>query len=270
MMAIPCSATMYSAAPTAMPRSLTAQAAAENYPVSRNKATAHSRAQPVALLKKDILRSQVVRQTGGSRAIVDRLYHAVQRKDESLQEKLLNPSMNRAGRKPYISRDESVMIKDRINYAAKHGLPMSVEDMESVMYEIASDGRKSFRTDTGLPSADAIRHWRAASKYITYRNIENKYAAKPQTENYEDVASFAKVLRDVRNDLPGIFRTLMDCGTLSRRRFHVNMGRERRCLVQQTRTTEGMHHVTPQRWISPSLLSSPFQPQDWRPLLFSL
>ena len=100
----------------------------------------------------------MVRQTGVSRGTVDRLYYSVQTKGESLQEKLLNPSMNRAGKNPVISRDEFVMIKDRIKYAAKHRFAMSVEDMKSVMYAIASDGRKTFRTDTGLPSADAIRH----------------------------------------------------------------------------------------------------------------
>ena len=148
----------------------------------------------------------MVRQTGVSRATVDRLYHAVRVKDESLQEKLLNPSMNQAGRKPVISRDESVMIKDHIKYAAKHGFATSVEDMTSVMYDIASDGRKPFRTDTGLPSADAIRHWRAVNRDITYRNVENKDAAKLHAEIYDHVASFPKVLRDVGNDFPGIFQ----------------------------------------------------------------
>ena len=44
MMAIPCPATIYSAAPTDVPRSLKAQAASERHRVSRHKATAHSRA----------------------------------------------------------------------------------------------------------------------------------------------------------------------------------------------------------------------------------
>ena len=187
-----------------------------------------------------------MRQTGVSRATVDRLYHAVRGKDESLQEKLVNPSRNRAGRKPVISRDESVMIKDRIKYAAKHGFAMSVEDMKSVMYGSASDGRKPFRTDTGLPSADSIRHCRAVNRDITYRNVENKDAAKLHAENYDHVASFAKVLRDVRNDFPGIFQNPYRLWNLDETAVSCEYGKKR-CLVQQTHTTEGTQHATPQR-----------------------
>ena len=164
----------------------------------------------------------MVRQTGVSRATVDRLYHAVQTKDELLQEKLLNPSMNWAGWKPVISTDESVMIRDRIKYAAKHWFAMSVKDMKNVMYEIAFDGQKTFRTDTALPSADDIRYCRAVNRYITYRNVKRKDAAKLQAEIYDHIAGFAKVLWDVGNGFPRIFRTLLDCGTVMRRRFNVN------------------------------------------------
>ncbi len=83
----------------------------------------------------------------------DRIYAAMRGDDGNLQ-KLLDPAKNRAGRLTFISKDESELIKHRIRFAASRGFAFDHATLKGVMAQIASDGRKGFKTATGAPSDD--------------------------------------------------------------------------------------------------------------------
>lgn len=74
------------------------------------------------------------------------------------------------------------------------------------MGQIAVDGRRGFRTESGLPCMQTLRHWRALNRDVTCRSAENKDITKLAAENYDHVASFSEALSNVEKDFSGIFK----------------------------------------------------------------
>ena len=74
------------------------------------------------------------------------------------------------------------------------------------MTQIPSDGRCGFQTESGSPSQETIRHWRAVNRDFTYRRSESKDVAKLAAENHSHVSSFSDALKNVAYANPGIFQ----------------------------------------------------------------
>ena len=107
------------------------------------------------------------------RATIDRTYRALKADDDLSLDGLLSREASRRGQRTDISQQESVLIKKRINFAAEKGFALSNGDVRKIMTDIASDGRAGFQVESGSPSQDTIRHWRAIKRDVTYRKAEN-------------------------------------------------------------------------------------------------
>lgn len=136
----------------------------------------------VALLSKVESPIAVARSTGAKRTTVRRLKREIECGDNEVLAKMLDPQINRAGLRTVLSLDKDALIKKRINYAATHGFSLDQLMLKRVMALITADGRKTFRSATGVQSNDDIRNYRAQNRDITFRKAENKTASKLHAE----------------------------------------------------------------------------------------
>ncbi len=96
-------------------------------------------------------------------------------------EKILNPSKVKGGAPTILTSQEEAMIVQRLIFEAKRGFAVDKDSLKSLMSQISSDGRPTFKT--GIPSDDAIRAFRASHREITFRNSENKDKGKFKGES---------------------------------------------------------------------------------------
>ena len=169
----------------------------------RDETSRKSREKALQLLKQ---RHQVRNVSSTCSLSIDtvvRIKKALTDKNNAYLGRLLNPASNRAGRKSVITPGEDALIKERMNFIASKGFAMDLPTIRIVMASIAADGRKRFKS--GIPSAAVIRSFRARNRDITFRNSENKENAKLKGENFEHVQTYARALRQVEREIPGIF-----------------------------------------------------------------
>ena len=144
----------------------------------RDAVMKEQRTKATSLLCDGKKRSAVVKITKVPREAIDRIYRALKADDDLTLDALLSPEASRRGRRTVISQKESELIKKRIKFAAEKGFALSNGDLRKIMTDIASDGRAGFQTESGSPSQDTIRHWRAINRDVTSRKAENKDIAK--------------------------------------------------------------------------------------------
>ena len=125
--------------------------------------------------------------TGVSKSVVGRLKLAHERNDEKLLKKILS-AVQKAGRKPVLSADEEEVLKREIKDASSRGFAIDIDKMRQIMFRIACDGRKGWKS--AIQSDDAIRSFRTRNRDITYRKSENKEYAKLRAETYEHIKTF--------------------------------------------------------------------------------
>ena len=118
---------------------------------------------------------------------------------------------NRAKHGSVILAEETELVKDLIRYAARRGFALQLATVRKVMADIARDGRDGIRTNSKMPSAAAVRTWRAQNRDITFRKAENKEFARLQAENLAHVNSFASALKQIGTELPRSFNALTWC-----------------------------------------------------------
>ncbi len=82
------------------------------------------------------------------------------------------PSTYKKGQSTVWTSEEEAMLTERLIYAGKRGFAAGKDTLKSLMSQIASDGRSSWKD--GVPSEDATRAFRARHREITFRNAENK------------------------------------------------------------------------------------------------
>ena len=91
------------------------QSAIEKSRRERDAIVKQKRERAVSLLRNGTKRSDVVKRTGVARTTIDRLYNALHQSDTKKLDALLSPELNRRGRRPVISPQESGLIeKDRL------------------------------------------------------------------------------------------------------------------------------------------------------------
>ena len=182
------------------------QSAIEKRRRERDAITKQKGERAISFLKSGTKRSDVLKQTGTSRATVDRLYHALYELDNKKLNALLSLEVSGRGRRTLISPQGSGMMKKRLVYAAEEGFAHSNSDVRNIMTQIASDGRCGFRIESGSLSPDTIRHWRAVDRDVTYRRSDSKDDTKLAAEIFEHVSSFSDALKTVAHANPGIFQ----------------------------------------------------------------
>ena len=156
--------------------------------------------------ERDVKVAEVVRQSGVSRGTSDRIKYALMN-DKAVLQQLLSPSRNRVGRRSVIRAEETELSEDRYRYAARRGFALQLDTVRKVVADIARDERDGFRTDSTLPSAAAVRTWRAQNMDIKFRKAENKAFAKLQAENFAHVNTFGSALKQVGTEHPEIFQS---------------------------------------------------------------
>ena len=89
------------------------QAAQVKQRAKRDGEEKNKRSKTVDLFERDVKVAKVVRQSGFSRRRADRIKYALMN-DKAMLQQLLNPSINRAGRRSVIRAEETELVKDRI------------------------------------------------------------------------------------------------------------------------------------------------------------
>eukprot|EP00171_Calliarthron_tuberculosum_P003170 IDg3170t1 len=171
----------------------------------RDKEEAERRSIAVQLLQDKKNVADAVRKSGISRTTGDRINAALKAGDEARLRQLLNPAGNRAGRRSVLTQDENEMLKDRITYTASRGFAFDAPILKKTMADIASDGRKGFRSESGTPSDDSLRYWRACNRDITFRTAENKRSASLIAERHEHVVTFKNAFQSIQEKHANIF-----------------------------------------------------------------
>lgn len=125
-------------------------------------------------------------------------------------------------KRPVISKDESVMIKDHIKYVTKHWFAMSIENMTNFMYElIPADGGTSAPTMYGLRMMlfDTIESFIGITLTGTLRtNTLRKFMQKFMTT----FPALRKCFEMSGMTSLEFFWSFTDCVNLMRLRCHVN------------------------------------------------
>ncbi len=93
--------------------------------------------------------------------------------DDVTLEKMLCPSTYKRGAS---KSEEEAMLTERLIYAGKRGFAVGKNTLKSLMSQIASDRRPSWKD--GVPSEDAIRAFGARHREITFKNAEKKDRSK--------------------------------------------------------------------------------------------
>ena len=119
--------------------------------------------------------------TGISKSVVGELKELLRVKDDDAISDTLHT--NGPGRKTVLSKEEERMIVNRLCFAAGRGFAVEHDGIKRIMARVALDGRRGWRNN--LPSADAVRTFRARHREITFRKAENKDAAKRKSESRE-------------------------------------------------------------------------------------
>ena len=91
---------------------------------------------------------------------------------------LLDPLHDSPDRRLFIRKDEEKLIRQRFSFAASHGFSLDVHAMRNIKAQIASNGRKGFKTEFRVPSDDATRPCRVRNRDVTYRTAGNKSVSK--------------------------------------------------------------------------------------------
>lgn len=86
------------------------------------------------------------------------------------------------------TKEECAMIKIRLITAAKSGFAVDQYTFKHVLYRIASDGRKGFKS--GLRNDVFLRIYRALNRGICFKRIENLDNAKPEAQSVDHVETF--------------------------------------------------------------------------------
>ncbi len=92
--------------------------------------------------------------------------------DDVTLENMLCSSSYKRGASTVLSSEEEAMLKERLIYAEKRGIPVGKDTWKSFMSQIPSDRRLSWKDR--VPSEDAIWAFRARHREITLKNAENK------------------------------------------------------------------------------------------------
>ncbi len=100
-------------------------------------------------------------------------------------EKMLCPSTYKRGASTVLTSEEEAMLTERLFYAGKRGFAVGKDTLKSLMSQIASDGRSSWKD--GVPSEGAIRAFRARHRETTFKNAEKKDRSKFRKESFDHV-----------------------------------------------------------------------------------
>ncbi len=111
-----------------------------------------------------------------SKTVVNRISMCFSRNNEEGLQKLINPSVHTRGAPTILTPEEETMIVERLSFAIKRGFAVGKDILVSIMAQIASDSRKTWKN--GVPCEDAVRAFRARHRELTFRNSENKDYAK--------------------------------------------------------------------------------------------
>ena len=143
------------------------------------------RERAISILKFGTKRSDVVKQIGISRTTVDRQY-TLRCMHQTTKTQRSFVTQGQPQRAKHCEKSSEVWSDNkRIVYAAEKGFALSNGDVRNIMKQIESNGRCGFRTESGSPSSDTIRHWREVNRDVTYRKSESKDVAKLAAENVE-------------------------------------------------------------------------------------
>ena len=92
------------------------------------------------------------------------------------------------GRESVLTAIEEKILSEQIICAASRGFSVNEDMIKTLMAKISSDGLPGWKN--GIPSADAIRFFRARHRELTYRNHEDKDNARLKGENYYHTETF--------------------------------------------------------------------------------
>lgn len=109
-----------------------------------------------------------------------------------------------------ISVVEEKLFVDRMKFASNRGFSFDVDDLRSIIFQIASDGRPTW--NNRVPCDDTLRSFRARHPELKLRTYERKDAANFATENATHLQSLSSVLKAVERRNPGIFAAPRDLG----------------------------------------------------------
>lgn len=101
-------------------------------------------------------------------------------KPEDLK-KLLNSVDSRAGTKFVMSRTETKLNNDNMEYAGTRDFAMDYRDLKSACQKIASDGR-SEAYKNGVPCEATLRRYRACTREVICTTGRKKHNAKLRWE----------------------------------------------------------------------------------------
>ncbi len=88
--------------------------------------------------------------------------------DDVTLEKTLCPSTYKRGVSTALTSEEEAMSTERLIYDGKRGFAVGKDTLKSLMSQMASDGRPSWKD--GVPSEGAVRAFRARHREITFKN----------------------------------------------------------------------------------------------------
>ena len=185
-----------------------------------------------------------------SHGTVQSIRFAVKSNNEEALQKLLDPRQNRAGRKQVLTREEEDMISKSIVRFGASGRALNIQKVREIMGLISSDGRKH-SYQNGMPSAEAVRSFRARRFELTCRKAEDKDAVKIRAESYEHVKSLAEVLKSVFEKHPGLPKDAEAIINLDETEVNADSGGTQRVLggkgpheCRRGRKSRGGPHVT--------------------------
>ncbi len=145
---------------------------------------------------------EIARITNVDKSKLSRINRFLQSNDEAALERMLSSATCKRGATTVVTAEEEKMIAERLIFAAKRGYVAGKDSLKSIMGQIASDGRPTWRN--GVSCDDAIQAFRARHRELTFRNSENKDKAKIREENCSHVEGFFKALKEVERSNPGI------------------------------------------------------------------
>ncbi|KAI0565329.1 hypothetical protein FGB62_19g026 [Gracilaria domingensis] len=138
-----------------MPLSMRRQTALQKRRVQRDTLREHQRNHVLHLFRKQAGTSTILTQTRISKTTLHRLRVAVSTNNQVKLEKLLNPSINSAGRKPILGEDENALVVAHMEPASEGGFAVNVVTAKHIMGQVANDGRKPFTSS--IPSDGTLR-----------------------------------------------------------------------------------------------------------------
>ncbi len=146
--------------------------------------------------------AEIAQITNFGKTMLFRIKNCVRNNDETTLRNLLSPSTSKPGVSTVLTEEENDKVPECLIFAAKRGFAVGKDTLKSILAQIASDGRPSWKNRT--PCDAEIRYFRVRHRELAFWNSEDKDNAKFKGESYSHVDGFFKVLRDVEINNPGI------------------------------------------------------------------